>query len=1110
MSDYIIKTKVELDYNSLNKTINELDKKLKNVDEVKLQTSFDNSTQSMQQMKSSAAALGAGFISISKNMKEISNIKMPKFDFSSGVKELYTPFQHLSALVADITLSVRELVQILAVTHRIPLNDEFMRLHNTIQQCGAEVYKLEQALVKNPQNDGLKQALEQRKTDLKQLQQQINFLEGARQYKGSESAIYGTVQEILNTDVEGAAKGIENSFKGIGNAAEKSTSKTKGFGSSLASLVKTFLGLKAGQKIFEGLADSIKSASDIAEAKNIADVMFGENKLNGFVDELGQKFNLAQEQGYKFTGTMASMLKSMDVPAQQMSKMSENLSKLSGDISSFYNINGDVAFSKLRSGMSGMTMAMKQLGINMNIAQLDAFLLSKGFNVQYKNLDSASKELVRYNYIIEKTRHIQGDFARTSGTWANQVRTLSLEWQKFKQIIGAGLIAALTPLLRLINGLLAGLNKIGAALAKTFNLNITNPTGQSGGMVEEMDDIGDAAETNQEKVKKFEKQLMGFDKINNLTTPNKDSGVGNKGNQKINMPLADYNKVNKPLREMYDLLDKIKPLLDSFKKGFKTGFGDGAEIFKDLIKHSKELKKVLGQIFDKKTTQAFNQMLKDISFSFGEILGACTRIALVIADSIVNGALQALKERVELLRTTFRNVFKDIGDIWKSQGDMFKNLADIIEQQRPIFTQLFKGIFGVAIDVLSTVGRVLIGTWSEIMKGIAGIIRDNKDGISKALSSILQPLVQLWDDFSQVTKEAATKIGETFDKYLRPIVQGFFDFCSKVIGGFLEGWNSVGETIKHILPVDDLKKIINEIFDSEVWEGIKNTLTSAFELLAPIFSTVAQIIGVVVKSGFLDYVQSVANVLKSLFGIVSGVFGVITGLIKIVVGLFKWVGSGFKDTSTMISGFKSVFNGFGKILETLFGNIANNVKKVTSWFGNILTGLGGVFGKFSEGLGKVFTGIGNFFLKDIPKWISKLGDFIKGIGTTIGNGIWDGIKWVFNKIGGFFESIGDFVGGLFGKSSHGSGGSIPKLASGGIATRSTIANIGEAGREAVLPLNNSTLGALAKMITSNMSPQYAMAGGTPNVIINSNFDADKFLDYSVHTTNRRNSARGVL
>lgn len=223
---------------------------------------------------------------------------------------------------------------------------------------------------------------------------------------------------------------------------------------SLSTIAKgTFVGSLAANavssmtgKIWEMSSQSLKLASDLTEVQNVVDTTFGKSaaQINAWSKTAKNAYGLSELQAKQFTGTMGAMLKSSGVTGESMIKMSQNLTGLSGDFASFYNLNQEEAFEKIRSGISGETEPLKQLGINMSVANLEAFALSQGIKTSYQKMDQASQTMLRYNYLLSTSADAQGDFAKTQGSYANQQRLFKTNMQELGATIATKALPYLT------------------------------------------------------------------------------------------------------------------------------------------------------------------------------------------------------------------------------------------------------------------------------------------------------------------------------------------------------------------------------------------------------------------------------------------------------------------------------------------------------------------------------------------------------------------------------------------------------------------------------------------------------------------------------------------
>lgn len=199
------------------------------------------------------------------------------------------------------------------------------------------------------------------------------------------------------------------------------------------SLGKTMASLGIGLMVKEQVSEAIGYASDLTEIENVVGATFDDNSK--IVDEWAQTmlddFGLSELAAKRYAGTMGAMLKSSGVTGDAMLDMSMNLTELAGDMASFHNIASDDMFGKIMSGLSGEVEPLRELGINMTVANLEAYALSEGINTAYSEMTQAQQVMLRYNYLMEQTADMQGDYLRTADSFANQVRNLQQSWTAF-------------------------------------------------------------------------------------------------------------------------------------------------------------------------------------------------------------------------------------------------------------------------------------------------------------------------------------------------------------------------------------------------------------------------------------------------------------------------------------------------------------------------------------------------------------------------------------------------------------------------------------------------------------------------------------------------------
>ena len=208
--------------------------------------------------------------------------------------------------------------------------------------------------------------------------------------------------------------------------------------------------------------DALQAASDLEEVQNVVDVTFGSagaKKIEAWAKAAGDQFGLTETQAKRFTSTLGAMMKSSGLAGDEIVDMSTDMAGLAADMASFYNLDFDTAFQKIRSGISGETEPLKQLGINMSVANLEAFALQKGLDKTFSEMTQGEQVMLRYQYLMQATADAQGDFSRTMDGFANSKRLFETNLETLKTNLGGFIMDVVTPAI-------AGINEFFAALTK--------------------------------------------------------------------------------------------------------------------------------------------------------------------------------------------------------------------------------------------------------------------------------------------------------------------------------------------------------------------------------------------------------------------------------------------------------------------------------------------------------------------------------------------------------------------------------------------------------------------------------------------------------------------
>lgn len=217
-------------------------------------------------------------------------------------------------------------------------------------------------------------------------------------------------------------------------------------------------------------AAAIKFASDYNESLNKVDVSFKSSaqEVKDFAKTSLESFGIAEGTALDMASAYGDMGTSMGLTTGQASKMSTSLVGLAGDLASFKNISIDVANTAISAIFTGETESLKKLGIVMTEVNLKQFAMASGIKKAYEQMTQAEKVQLRYNYILSVTKNSQGDFIRTGGGAANQMRIFQESLKQLAQQFGSIMIPLFTRVISSVNGMIKGFGDLSEGTKTTI------------------------------------------------------------------------------------------------------------------------------------------------------------------------------------------------------------------------------------------------------------------------------------------------------------------------------------------------------------------------------------------------------------------------------------------------------------------------------------------------------------------------------------------------------------------------------------------------------------------------------------------------------------------
>lgn len=857
------------------------------------------------------------------------------------------------------------------------------------------------------------------------------FNEALKVVKDSAKKSLNTLGKGLKSVFKTSAKVFSSAFGSVINYIGKRFKSlfTLGFNGGT---VSTLLRLMSGVGLLAGIKKSVEYSSDMVESVNRLYYVFGDanEEILEFAENSAKYFGLTQNLALQFASTYGGILSASGIADDKLAFMSTNLTKIVGDLSSFYDVDQDVFFSKLQAGISGNVQALRQYGINVSVANLETYRLSKGIQTSYQDMDQANKTILRYNYIIESASKAQGDFSRTSGTWANQIRQLKNNFAQLLAVLGGIATKILLPVVKVLNAIVVAATNAAKALARLFGADLKSLqeiTGSGIGDIGDVEDTSDAYNNEAdaldnvgESAKKAGDNLQGFDRLNNIKTPDTSGadGIGGVTGTDIGLEPLDWEGLlgdkGEPT-EFEKWMDHFLGLLES-----KRWYDAGAYLGQALNKINNKLYNALtdprikegihnfnGAILEflnglldftswRLVGRVFGALINDIIFAINDLYaqavekGTLKKIGKAFAEFVYGlvdeidwtAAGQAFMTGFRALMDMIAGFFsqaKEIG-LGDKIGVAIKNFIagainrvfanggaeEIGQNIADFFNLVFKAV-AIGIGDKRNINELRNGIVTTINTAISELSKDDLQGALEGLLRLFGNLFAAIGDFD--TDTLSTKIADA--------INGSVDsgevsnFASGLTSALINIINLIGSTIEKV----DMTKLVIAIL-----KGIANGLitTDGEQYLVKAFGILfgVKLVSSVGKLGIHKLVQAILLKLAGGLAGEAGATAVSTSLGKTLGTALTSVGKSLVSKAVLIgSNIKTGLTSFATALPGVISQL--------SVFGSTLSGVGIALGTVAVGIGTVMSTVEN--VKDISKKLSidKLSDDTKELAKSL-------------------------------------------------------------------------------------------------------------------------------
>lgn len=356
------------------------------------------------------------------------------------------------------------------------------------------------------------------------------------------------------TGLNNSISNLSGSFLGFKTSTGKALIGLKSFTRQILSSMGIYLGLYGA---IRGIKNAIDISSALTEVQNVVDVTFGDmsKKVNEFAQDSIRQFGMSEltlkqtASRFQAMGTAMGIDSSLIKKANEflnkqtdgyiglsdsMADVSLNLTKLTADMASLYNIDQDVVSQDLAAIFTGQTRPLRDYGLDLTQATLKEWAMKQGLDSDIASMSQAEKTMLRYQYVLANTQTAQGDFARTADSWANQIRILKQSFEQLGSVIGGALINAFKPFVKALNSVLlvviSFVTKVTNALGAIFGWKYEDSgAGLADSFSDAAESAGDVADNTGQAAKNIDKMNKGvrqFDELKLITT---NDGSGKKG-----------------------------------------------------------------------------------------------------------------------------------------------------------------------------------------------------------------------------------------------------------------------------------------------------------------------------------------------------------------------------------------------------------------------------------------------------------------------------------------------------------------------------------------------------------------------------------------------------
>ena len=655
----------------------------------------------------------------------------------------------------------------------------------------------------------------------------------------------------------------------------------------------------------------------------------------------------------------------MGAPVKDMSDMSIQLTALSADLASFYNISQEESSRKLWSIFTGETEPMRAFGIDLTNATLKEYAMKKGLDANISSMTQLEKTMLRYQYVMDNTKNVQGDFARTSQTWANQLRILQEQIKAVAGVWGNAFVNMLKPLVQALNKALSAVytfsEKVVNALGAIFGWKLEIQKGSISDDFESAAGAADDAASGTKKAAKAAKELkthlLGIDELN-VVEPDKDTGTGSNGGSGGGAGVSGAggdNGLKYQIKETEGLYKSSIKNLNQLGKYISDSLSKAMESIKwnKVYKKAKNFGKGLADFLNGLITpRLFSNFGSTIAGSINTALNAGNAFAINfdwknLGKSLVSSITGFLNTwNAGLTGATLSNFAIGIckyvvsafdtankDNLWQKLGQKVVdficgiNWGSLVWNLGSLIATMAKEIPKIPLQIYEGVGQAIID--KVFGEGAYSKISNSKlfKGIKKALEYIIAPMNLIVDIINKI-KSGVSKLSPYADKVgivLNPalstvsnLLSTVYSVISKVAGAISKKISPALNSIKTVLsPILSVASAINSVVRQLIGNWIVKKIADisakvqiAWNIIKPVLNSITEKL-----KTLWDYLKKISDKLSGVakFGMktspIVGLSGIISSKFNIETTTNGKTDKDYKKLNKSVRSAISAFDG---------------------------------------------------------------------------------------------------------------------------------------------------------------------------------------------------------